>query len=554
MIVGTRGSGKSHTLGVLAEELMRSRLAVGCVIIDRCGVFTQMDQPSDSAVDPIQDDSPRVRVLTVGGRRGDSLRFRPRNLLPADWCHLTGITTEGPRSELISEALQLVIKGYGRVDGKSTAGTGNPSVEDLWQCCASAERFLDAQHGFTLSTRRSVIQKLQALDRLAILDCGAEPIESVVLPGWVAIVDISDPRLSDVAATACVDLIAGAILRARFESVRDGQDKVPITWLLIDEAHLFAGTERGARSRADEDIVQYCKLGRQPGCALVLATQQPGAMNPAFLSQADFAIAHRLTLRSDMDALGKVVPGIDASVRNRLAGFDQGQALLFENSGRADIPYLRIRNRYTRHNGHSAVPGELSAPLHWQSADKSHTEIAMPAEISDDKALDNDRETTTTHNSKTTPLHHTSREEDTMRRIDSQRSVLAGWFGVAVILLGFFVGWKATDWISQWVNPNAHDEVSRLAQESPQMEALPEDPSGLAPHQETVTTADEPPSIGAPEEEDSSIPEVSQTEQSTDPKSVPIVNGLDTSTPVVDKAKVAKEAQNRNMNALRYLR
>lgn len=141
-----------------------------------------------------------------------------------------------------------------------------------------------------------------------------------------------------------------------------------------------------------------------------------------------------------------------------------------------------------------------------------------------------------------------------MRRIDSQRSVLAGWFGVAVILLGFFVGWKATDWISQWVNPNAHDEVSRLAQESPQMEALPEDPSGLAPHQETVTTADEPPSIGAPEEEDSSIPEVSQTEQSTDPKSVPIVNGLDTSTPVVDKAKVAKEAQNRNMNALRYLR
>lgn len=569
MIVGTRGSGKSHTLGVLAEELMLSRLAIGCVLVDRCGVFTQMNRWNDDGSRAEAEGPPRVRVLTVGSLTSSSLRFRPRDLLAGDWCRLTGISTEGPRSELVSAALDLVAQGYKTVDGRRTSGSLDPSVEDVWQCCISAAKLLDTHQGFTLSTRRSMIQKLGALDRLAILDQEAEPIENAVLPGWITVVDISDPRLSEVAATACVGLVARAVLRARFESVKNGQNKLPITWLLVDEAHLFAGPE-SVRSRTDDDLVQYCKLGRQPGCALVLATQQPGAMNPSILSQVDFAVTHRLTLRSDMDALGRVVPGIDSHVRSRLAGFDKGEALLFENDGE-DAKCLRVRARYTQHNGRSAVPGELVSPPALESR-RPPVEIAEGAEPSHDsrRADDDDNPPPQYSNApilqSDTPIRHQtasptdqtaipvqphdSTEEDTMRNTDSQRLSLSGRFGLAVILVGFFIGWKATNWVAERVGPIRTVDAEQIADVAQGTEPA-------ADHEYDLPVGAEVPQSGVPPQEG----EETVSEGVESPKSPLTENSVDepleTDTEPPSSAHegvLAREAQTRNMNALRFLR
>ncbi len=180
------------------------------------------------------------------------------------------------------------------------------------------------------------------------------------VPGQISVIDLSSPALSERAASTVVCILARWILARRFQSVRSGRDLIPVTWLCVDEAHLFTGKET-TNGSADSDLVQYCKIGRKPGCALVLATQQPGAMSPAILSQVDSVIAHKLAFRGDLDALNKIVPDIDSHTINALRSFVPGQALLADHAVETELQEVQIRRRYTRHDGESARAQPIKA-------------------------------------------------------------------------------------------------------------------------------------------------------------------------------------------------
>ena len=70
-------------------------------------------------------------------------------------------------------------------------------------------------------------------------------------------------------------------------------------WLVIDEAHVVA--PKDSYSPARSALVEYVKR-RDAGLSLVLATQQPSAVDDKILSQVDFTINHRLTFQSDVEA------------------------------------------------------------------------------------------------------------------------------------------------------------------------------------------------------------------------------------------------------------
>jgi DNA helicase HerA-like ATPase len=117
---------------------------------------------------------------------------------------------------------------------------------------------------------------------------------------------------------------------------------------MIDEAHMFMGGSAG-RVLIDE----WLRQGRQPGLSLVLATQRPSALGYDVLSQADVLIAHRLTLRDDIEALEKARPVyVKEPVREAMArlGTVKGAAIVLDDATES-YHVIRVRPRISAHGG-----------------------------------------------------------------------------------------------------------------------------------------------------------------------------------------------------------
>jgi len=124
-------------------------------------------------------------------------------------------------------------------------------------------------------------------------------------------------------------------------------------WLAIDEAHNFCPS--GRSTLAKEILIRWAKEGRQPGLSLVVASQQPAAIDSEILTQCGIRIVHRITSRDDyraVDALSQdyLADGLSARIK-RLSG--PGQTLVIDDERESVIP-VQVRPRQSLHGGSSA--------------------------------------------------------------------------------------------------------------------------------------------------------------------------------------------------------
>jgi hypothetical protein len=155
--------------------------------------------------------------------------------------------------------------------------------------------------------------------------------------GAVTVLDTSG--LPDAAAAVVVRAVATALYEARVEgAVR----RLP--WLLLDEAHVFVDGVAGPALR------RLATRGRQPGVGLVAATQRPGVVPPAVVSQADLLLAHRLTATADREALSAAEHAyVDGSLVDRLPTAP-GEVRVVDDATET-VHAVRVRERDTPHGG-----------------------------------------------------------------------------------------------------------------------------------------------------------------------------------------------------------
>jgi hypothetical protein len=142
-------------------------------------------------------------------------------------------------------------------------------------------------------------------------------MEDIVAPGTVTILDVSLLGAFSFGwnvRTLIVGMLARKILYERMKARRkeeiesiSGFEKsyMPITWMMVDEAHQFLPAE--GKTAATDPLLQWVKIGREPGVSLVLATQQPNKLHEAAISQMDVVISHRLTARNDIESLRNIM-------------------------------------------------------------------------------------------------------------------------------------------------------------------------------------------------------------------------------------------------------
>jgi len=295
LVVGKRGSGKSYTLGVLAEELAASR-GVAPVVADPMGAFAPLAEAGWRVVEPT------VRADALDGRA---------------WCGMLGLAPESGAGALVWQA-----------------AAERPTLEGMRAFVAAADAPDAARRGAANHLRLAASWDVFAADGFVAADLAADPTV-LALAG-----------LERAPMNAVVRAVGTALYDGR---VADRLERLP--WLLVDEAHAFFG------GVAEPALRRLLTRGRAPGVSLVAATQRPAGLPDVAVSQADLLVAHRLTGEADRAALASARPSyLHGSLGERLPDAT-GEALVFDDATER-AHQVRVRERRTEHGGESPQVGD----------------------------------------------------------------------------------------------------------------------------------------------------------------------------------------------------
>lgn len=129
--------------------------------------------------------------------------------------------------------------------------------------------------------------------------------------------------------------------------------------LVYEEAHKYVPNSEAFKYRASkESIERIAKEGRKYGVSLLLASQRPSEISDTIFSQCSNFIAMRLTNPTDQSYVNRLLPDAMGSMMNKLPSLKVGEALLLGEAvvlpsvvqiGRCapepssnDIPYLQL--------------------------------------------------------------------------------------------------------------------------------------------------------------------------------------------------------------------
>jgi DNA helicase HerA-like ATPase len=365
LVCGKRGSGKSYTLGVLLEELV----AVGGtnvipIMVDPMGIFHTMvlrneRQASELYRWGLTAQGFRVRLLIPGipeqlydaevlramEQRGIEivpLRLNAADLSPDGWCDLFDANINQPMGITLFRSVQALNE-----DGRHF------TVSDLMRTVEKDKRAQD-------SSKEALRNRLEAAQRWHLFAEGDyKSMDRIFEPGAINIVDVS--RLEPGAygrRNLVVSIIGRNLFRARADArLREEfglAGQLPRVWLALDEAHQFVPDS--SRSFAKPQLIRWAKEGRQPGLSMIVATQQPSAIDSEVLSQCDIILSHKLTARDDISALNKLSQDyMGGELKQIIGGLERtGQAVLVDDE-RESISMLQIRPRQSQHGGGSVA-------------------------------------------------------------------------------------------------------------------------------------------------------------------------------------------------------
>lgn len=373
LVAGKRGSGKSYTLGVIAEELssLPQDIApnIASLIFDTMGIFWTMkyeNQKEKPLLEEWQLQTRKlpVRVFVPEGKAeehkskqipfDETFSLLASELAIEDWLSTFNLKMTSQEGVLLSSSLASLRKK-----------TNFFTIHDLINEVSLHQK---ATHE-TINVVQALLHGAEEWGIFSKTEKGTE-ISDLIRGGQTTVLDLSP--YSSLGAFNVRALVISIVSRKLFEqrmssrkqeemqSVHHGSDylsygakEMPLVWLFIDEAHEFL--PRDEKTPATEALVQLLREGRQPGISLVLATQQPGKIHTDVMTQSDIVISHRVTSEQDVKALNQIMQSYIYSTIQRkmdeLPALKGSAIILDDNSER--LYSMRMRPRFTWHGGES---------------------------------------------------------------------------------------------------------------------------------------------------------------------------------------------------------
>lgn len=377
LVSGKRGSGKSYTIGVLAEQLadLPEGLSenIAPLIFDTMGIYWSMKYKNTKDKELLDEwelqakELPVNVVVPIGHYQSHVDQGIPvdkgfaldvTEMESQDWVTTFGLDLINSTGVLIEKVVNKLKKSGKRFfissiieeiekEEKASQDTKNAAIS-LFQAADSWGIFAKEDQEPTQINELVEGGKTTVLDLSVYGSIGSFNVRALVI-------SLVSRKLFEQRMAARKKEEISSIV-GRFELGSDKQDKeMPLIWMFIDEAHEFLPLE--GKTVATDALVQLLREGRQPGISMVLATQQPGKIHRDVMTQSDIVLSHRITAEQDMKALNYIMQsymqeGISEHM-NSLPDLKGSAILLDDNSER--IYPMRIHPRFTWHGGEAPI-------------------------------------------------------------------------------------------------------------------------------------------------------------------------------------------------------
>ncbi len=384
LVAGKRGSGKSYTLGVLAEEISNLPKEVSQniapLIFDTMGIYWTMKFQNEKDKELLADWGLQSKNLPVrvfvpfehydnyiakGIPVEEKFALDVTEMSAEDWILTFGLDIISPVAILIERIITNLRK------------LGDFGVKEILES-------IDADERSQLDIKNAAVGLFKAADTWGIFARSSEEatkVNELLYAGVTSVLDLS--VYNSVGAfnvrALVISLVSRKIFNQRMAARKDEEVKsiskgleflsseekkeYPLVWIFIDEAHEFLPLDK--QTVATDALVQLLREGRQPGISLVLATQQPGQIHRDVMTQSDIVISHRVTSQPDIEALNQIMQTyLSSSIQqnmNNLSSLKGSAIILDDNSER--IYSMRMRPRFTWHGGEAPTAVKIKKRL-----------------------------------------------------------------------------------------------------------------------------------------------------------------------------------------------
>jgi len=382
LVAGKRGSGKSYSLSVIAEELSNlppeNAKNIASLMFDTMGIFWTMKYKNEKDIDllkawNLEPKNLPVKVFVPFGKAEEyknklipfdaTFALASSELEAEDWLTLFNLELTNPLGVLIENAIS-------NLKEKSNTYTIKEIISEV-----------EREKKVKEEEKNIVSSLFRAADSWGIFskDERGTEIKELVNAGTTTILDVS--VYSSIGAFNIRALVISIITRKLFiqrmdsrkkeelESLQHGQDYLsyksersdPLVWVFIDEAHEFL--PKNEKTPATDALIQLLREGRQPGISLVMATQQPGQIHHDAMSQSDIVISHRLTAKADLDALNEIMQSyVLQGIKQQMDDLPalKGSAIILDDNSERIYP-MRVRPKFTWHGGEA--PTSIKADI-----------------------------------------------------------------------------------------------------------------------------------------------------------------------------------------------
>jgi DNA helicase HerA-like ATPase len=370
LVAGKRGSGKSYTIGGMAEALStldyEESQNISSLIFDTMGIFWTMkfknhkdrDLLVEWGLEPKNID---MKVFVPFGYFNEyhdkgipvDLEFAIKisDLEADDWISLFELKFTQPEAVLIESVVSAL---------KERGSFGFEEIREMISLAGNISQ----------DVKNSTSALFDAAETWKVFDeTNGTAIKDLVEPGKTTVIDLS--MYASTGSFNVRGLIIGLVSKRLFnermssrreeeiQSVQHGYNylafqmkrSMPLTWIFIDEAHEFLPKE--GKTPATDALIQLLREGRQPGISLVLATQQPGKIHTDAMTQSDIVLSHRVTADQDVKALNEIMQSyVYEGIKQKMNELPRlkGSAILLDDNSERIYP-IRVRPRFTWHGG-----------------------------------------------------------------------------------------------------------------------------------------------------------------------------------------------------------
>lgn len=347
-VLAKTGAGKSYTVGVLLEELLKANVPL--VILDPHGEYGSLRNPNI--------DEGEVAQMSRFG-------VRPKSFAKQIKEYALDTTLNPEAQRLVLQGMNL--EGREIVEMLGSKLTGG-QVGVLYQAIKEVKEFLPA---YTLrdiidgvsrnkaSSKWNVLNALEVLESTKIFDIRGTPVKDLVAAGQCSIINLKGitPDVQEIVVTR----IASMLWEAR------KRNEVPAHILVVEEAHNFCPERNVGNAVSGAMLRTVASEGRKFGLGLMIVSQRPAKVDKNVLSQCNTQVVLKVTNPNDLKAIVQSVEGISMEVADEVQRLPVGVALV-AGGGLTQPVFVDVRPRLTRHGGksvsvlHQEVDEEDEAP------------------------------------------------------------------------------------------------------------------------------------------------------------------------------------------------